>query len=371
MPCALVIGGTGPSGPFIVNGLIDRGFEVSVLHSGQHEVDFQAPVEHIHVDPHFAPSLAEGLRGRRWDVAIAGYGRLRLIVEALKGHTGRVVAITGATGGTAAPDDPRWGLLGRPALLDEARALAANRSNESTLAQRIAEAEAALFEAHAQGHFSATCIAYPILYGPRQPGPLDWAIVRRVLDGRRHFIVADGGCKLESRAYSANAAHAVLLAVDQPRAGSGRKYLVADADVHSLRQRIEAIAQHLGHAFELVDLPYECALPCHPLWRHTRESRLIDASRIRKELGYADVVPAADALRLTVDWMVAHRSAMPEAQRQLGDPFDYEREDRLIERWRHARAALGEIDYPLPDKAHIYRHPVRPFQGWTRPEQAG
>ena len=50
---ALVIGGTGPSGPHIVNGLISRGYDVSVLHGGQHEIRFDEEIEHIHVDPHF------------------------------------------------------------------------------------------------------------------------------------------------------------------------------------------------------------------------------------------------------------------------------------------------------------------------------
>ena len=45
---ALVIGGTGPSGPFTVNGLLERGYEVTVLHGGQHEVEFSQPLEHIH-----------------------------------------------------------------------------------------------------------------------------------------------------------------------------------------------------------------------------------------------------------------------------------------------------------------------------------
>ena len=47
---ALVIGGTGPSGPYIVNGLLDRGYEVTILHGGQHEVEFAQPVEHIHTE---------------------------------------------------------------------------------------------------------------------------------------------------------------------------------------------------------------------------------------------------------------------------------------------------------------------------------
>ena len=34
---ALVIGGTGPTGPHIVKGLRARGFNVAILHSGTHE----------------------------------------------------------------------------------------------------------------------------------------------------------------------------------------------------------------------------------------------------------------------------------------------------------------------------------------------
>ena len=49
---ALVIGGTGPTGHFIVNGLIARGFDVTILHTGRHEVDEIPPsVEHIHTNP--------------------------------------------------------------------------------------------------------------------------------------------------------------------------------------------------------------------------------------------------------------------------------------------------------------------------------
>ena len=59
MKTALVVGGTGPTGPFIVNGLIDRGYEVTILHSGFHEVEFKQEIEHIHNDPHFRETFEE------------------------------------------------------------------------------------------------------------------------------------------------------------------------------------------------------------------------------------------------------------------------------------------------------------------------
>ena len=115
---ALVIGGTGPSGPHTVNGLIERGYEVTVLHGGQHEVEFVQPIEHIHTDPHFAETLAPALAGRSFDLVLATYGRMRIIADLLKGKTGRFIGVGGSA--VYAPrDDPRWGPLGQPVLVPE------------------------------------------------------------------------------------------------------------------------------------------------------------------------------------------------------------------------------------------------------------
>ena len=52
MQTALVIGGTGPTGPYVVNGLAERGYKVTILHTGRHETDLLGPeIEHIHTDP--------------------------------------------------------------------------------------------------------------------------------------------------------------------------------------------------------------------------------------------------------------------------------------------------------------------------------
>ena len=48
---ALVIGGAGPTGPYVVNGLVERGFETTILHSGRHEPpELPADIEHVHTD---------------------------------------------------------------------------------------------------------------------------------------------------------------------------------------------------------------------------------------------------------------------------------------------------------------------------------
>src|ERR1700684_3847790 len=97
-PHALVIGGTGPTGPFVVEGLAERGYDVTILHGGQHEYAFAVPgIVHTHEDPHFAETLSRGLEGTTWDLVVAQYGRLRVISEVLAGRAERLVAIGGAT----------------------------------------------------------------------------------------------------------------------------------------------------------------------------------------------------------------------------------------------------------------------------------
>ncbi len=94
----LVIGGTGPTGPHIVNGLVDRGHDVTILHTGRHEVDTlppQSAVPHIHADPFDHDSFTGALAGLSFDVVFAMYGRLRMVVEALIGVTPRLFTIGG------------------------------------------------------------------------------------------------------------------------------------------------------------------------------------------------------------------------------------------------------------------------------------
>ena len=83
MKSALIVGGTGPSGPFLANGLRERGYKVAILHRGTHEIPEIGPdIEHIHADPHFRETLDAAIAGREFDVVIATYGRIRLVAEA-------------------------------------------------------------------------------------------------------------------------------------------------------------------------------------------------------------------------------------------------------------------------------------------------
>ena len=340
---ALVIGGTGPTGHYIVSGLIERGYSVEILHRGTHEVAETPPeVTHHHMDPYDPAALDTFFADRRYELCIATYGRLRAIASASTGRIGRMVSAGGVPAYRGYMNPALFAPSGLPVpTAEDGPRVAAPVEDEK--GWRIVQTEEALFAAQPE----ATHIRYPYVYGKYQPMPREWPILRRVLDGRRFIILPDGGLTLHHMGYAANVAQGILLAVDRPEIARGRIYNCADDEVLSLRQVTELIAAAAGRSIEIVSMPWELA-PCtrplvmQPLPTH----RVLDTTRIRVELGYRDVVPAREALALTVRGLIESpplRGGIEEMV--LEDPFDYAAEDRLRSAWEHALATMPAVRF--------------------------
>ena len=338
---ALVIGGTGPTGPAIVQGLEARDHRVTVFHTGRHELDLVSHVEHIHGDPFSTDGVVAALGDRTFDVVVACYGRLRVIAEVLAAQCGRFVSVGGTPAYRGYFDPTRFDPIGLPVPTGED----APRSGEDDdgKSYRVARTEDRLFEHQPD----AIHLRYPFVYGPRQIAPLDWCIVRRVLDGRSAIIVPDAGLMAETRAYSENAAHVVLCAVDTPAAG-GRCFNVGDEESLTTAQRIALICAELGHEMEVVGMPTDLALPARPLMMQVEPGhRILDLSATRDVLGYRDLVSAREAVGISARWLADNPLESGGAQEAvLEDPFDYAREDRLLDWWRSATADPPDLDYP-------------------------
>ena len=350
---ALVIGGTGPTGPHIVEGLCKKGYDVAVLHRGLHEVEYSQPVEHIHVDP-FSPEAMEHLGSRKFDVVVSMYGRLRQIAEGMKGRTPRFLGVTGTPaylGSTNAADNSEGLLMPVPE-----NAPLINDPKIFKVGYLVAVSEQAVMRIHREGGYSATIFRYPMIYGPRQLPPKEWSIIKRILDKRIKLILPDNGLILRSRAYAENAAHALLLAIDHPESG-GQIYNVAEERTLTLREWVEAIANEMGHQFEYIDLPWDLTKPCH-MWATSESHLVLDNTKIKKELGYRDVVPAKEGLKRTVQWFLEHRPEPGgEIEQQLGDPFRYDIEDRIIQEWAKACNKIQEIPFVIGESKYSYADP--------------
>ncbi|HZQ57629.1 MAG TPA: hypothetical protein VFA84_06325 [Acidimicrobiales bacterium] len=341
---ALVVGGTGPTGIPIVRGLVERGFAVTILHRGAHERDETPPaVEHLHTDPYDAAALTAALDRPTWDVIVSMYGRLRTVAAVTRGRAGRFVSVGGV---------PAYRGWMNPWLHEPAGLPVPAREDAPTVAEapedekgyRIARTEEAVLESHpGAAHFR-----YPYVYGPYQLAPREWLVVRRILDGRQRMVVPDDGLTLHHHGFTENLAHAVLLAVDHD--GASGIFNVGDEEVLTVRQVIDVIATELGHPLELVSMPFDIAVPARPLIAQPLPThRVMDLGRVRGELGYRDVVPARRAVALSARWLADHPPARggPE-EHVLADPFDYTAEDRLMDAWSSALAALPPVEWEQP-----------------------
>lgn len=361
-----MIGGTGPTGVPIVQGLVARGFSVEMLHSGRNELP-ETPdvVAHLHADV-FDPGQLESVLTRgSWDLCVATYGRLRKIAELLAGRVGRFVSVGGFPSllGYMNPDafepagmpvpTPVDGPLVRDVAIDEK-------------GYRIALTEEAVFRHQPlASHFR-----YPYVYGPRQPVPREWLIVKRILDRRPHIILPDGGLTLHHFGYAENLAHALLLAIDRPETTLGKIYNAGDAEVLTLRAVVEVIAKGLGHEWEIVNLPWELAVPARPLVTQPLTThRVLDTSAMTRDFGYHDLVPPREALVRTAQWLVENPLSANQ-EKLLQDPFDYAAEDVLVEGWRKALDGMPEIEWKaLPGFGMAYSGPGGRARTRTRFEE--
>ncbi len=303
------------------------------------------------------------------NVTVSLYGRLRLIADAMRNRTGQFVCAGGVfyqgwnrRNKANVGEDVVYSTLAMPTNEDHPLAF---DSAYSLIAKGV-QAERHVLELHDLGCFSASVFRLPRIYGPRALAGVEWSIVRRLLDGRRQIVVPDGGMVAETRAFAANAAHMMLLALDHPAEAAGQVFNAADETTTTLREWILTISGALGvDDVDLVSVPYQLAFPAFPYARDpfVAGHRMLDLSKARQKLGYRDVVPFQAAVSATVEW---YRETSPEPggeiERQLGDPFDYDAEDALLERMKELEQAVAEIPRRSYSFVHPYRHPKSPEQ---------
>ncbi len=358
---ALVIGGTGPTGPFIVRGLLERGYSVSVLNRGTHDTpEIPDSVERIKGDPHFKETLSEALAGRRFDIIVATYGRIRYVAEVVAAHTDRLITVGGSPGikGSRQPEQV-FPAGARTPLPDDAPRIETPEEFHFGYLARISED--AVMDRHAAGDYVGTHLRYPIIYGPRQLRPSEWWVMRRIMDGRDYIVLPDSGLTMITRGYSENMAEAVLCAVDRPDASAGQIYNCGDVHQLTLAQWVEVIGATMGASLEVHAVPGPLAYSARDLMisRQTSHHQLFDMHKIRAELGYEDKVPVLDALARTVRF---YQDSPPDETEEMKAnlALHYQTEDEMVKIVERTRVALEAVPHIDPDYRHPYAHPKKP-----------
>jgi nucleoside-diphosphate-sugar epimerase len=143
-------------------------------------------------------------------------------------------------------------------------------------------------------------------------------------DGRKQIIFADDVAPWHTpRGYVEDVGAAVALAATSPES-AGRIYNVGEAESFGELDWVRKIAAATGWNGEFVVLPHDRTPKHLHLLGNTAQHLVASSERIRKELGYSELLPREEAIRKTIAWERANPPAQPHAQ------FDYPAEDEAL-----------------------------------------
>ena len=337
---ALVIGGTGFIGRFVVDELLRLGHEVSVVHRGSQLRELPG-VSEMTASRERLADVAPQLRAFAPEIVvdmILSSGRqAEALLDVFRGHAERVVAISsmdvyracGVVHGTepgpleplplteSSPVRSRLQTY-PPAQVEMLQRVFGWLDDEY---DKIPVERVVLGDAELPG----TILRLPMVYGPGDPLRRFYPLVKRVLDGRRVLLFSESLAHWRAtKGYVEDVARAIALAATSPGT-AGRLYNVGEPDTLTELEWAERIAHAMDWdgTFSVrpdADLPAHLRTP-----GNTAQHWVADTSRIREELGFRESIEREVAIRRTVEWE-RHTSAPVFTPHQ----FDYDAEDAAL-----------------------------------------
>ncbi|MFB3883184.1 MAG: NAD-dependent epimerase/dehydratase family protein [Armatimonadota bacterium] len=314
----LIAGATEFFAPFIADDLLARRHEIAVL--GDTEFDFG---EAARLDP--AEGLGSAVASWRPEAVVDmrhdSAARAEEVLSASRGA--RTIHLSSAVVYGANPVCPidETTELAQPGVVPAE--VGARTCPE--LAERV-EADQVVLSAMAQGA-PATILRMPHLYGPRDPRCAEWFFTKRVLDERKRVAVPDGGLAICHRGFVQNMARGAVQALTTAKS-AGQVYNLGEEKLYTLAQLARAVANALDYKWDIYSVPGH-------LWPTPYDhTAFYDLRKARGHLRYRDLMIPRDGLELTIGWLC---QSPPEDWSWPGidAPFDYTREDALIEQCGH------------------------------------
>jgi nucleoside-diphosphate-sugar epimerase len=328
----LVLGGTRFMGPFLVRDLAAGGHEVVVFHRGEHEQEL--PAEHVHGDFADFDQHLPGLLAFEPETVVD-------MLAVLPTEASRVGAFAGsARHAVVLSSADVYRAFGRAWRTEPGPPDPVPLTEDSPLRKRVVNAKydkVAVEAAVRQLDLPVTVLRVAAVHGPGDYQHRLWPYLKRMDDGRPTILLDREVAHFYwARVYVENAAHAIALAATNERAG-GRTFNVAEAMTLNETEWINAIAASTGWHGPVV------AAPSSMLPEYLREDRfdfrqqyVLDTTRIRRELGYRELVGPFDAMHRTVDWERANPPRPEDLHPEFVDRFDYDAEDQALNRISHS-----------------------------------
>ncbi len=252
---ALVLGGSRFIGRRLVERLLERGDQVTVLNRGQRKDPFGARVRRVVGDRRNPADLARAAHGGRdaiYDFLCYDAADAAMAVEAFGGRTARYVLIsTGSvywcTGDFPCPvpeeDFDRLGDFPEcPGSIEYAYGYGKRKAEE------------AIFSAHRAGTLAATACRLPIVGGETDPSLRYISYFYRIDDGRP-LVLPDSGAACFRHAFVDDVV-GMLAGIPVIERAAGRAYNLACEEIMDLRTLVRLSAELLGRKAATLSIPF-------------------------------------------------------------------------------------------------------------------
>lgn len=332
-----VLGGTGFISSHVVHRLAEENHEVLVFHRGLTDHPLPVDVKRVIGDRRNLPGFSATVADFKPDVVLdmCAYSEREAIttVEALKELPGRYVLISSQDvyrGFGVVHGVEQGGLeplpINEDAPVRKSYYIHRNEDRnpeddpshyyEKILVERILTENL---------ECPLTILRLPAVYGPGDPQHRLYAYVKRMVDRRPAVIIQRKQVNWRwTRSYVENVDYAIALAVTSVRA-AGEIYNVGEQEALSEKEWVKAIGQSISWDGDIVGVPEE-KLPGHLLNEmNWDQDFIVDSSKIRRDLGYTELVSRTEALRKSVAWEIDH----PSDSRDFTQ-FDYAEEDAIL-----------------------------------------
>ena len=246
----LVIGGTRFVGRAIVDELLARGDEATLLHRGRTPSPFADRVEELRADRHDRAAVLATLEGRAFDGVVdvaydgavgTGGREITHVVDALSGSVPRYVYISSAS----VYKETRLGIRE-----DDLRA---GEPFDSDYTKNKVQAEEAVERAHRAGQVVGTIIRPVLIYGAHNPIPRERWLWDRIVAGRP-VIVPEAGTTIFHWVASTDVAWMVGESLRHSKA-AGLAFNAAEAEPISHTAFVDRLAEAAGRSVEQVCVP--------------------------------------------------------------------------------------------------------------------
>jgi nucleoside-diphosphate-sugar epimerase len=336
----LVIGGTSFMGPLVVGSLSEHGHEVTVFHRGQTRTEVPMGVREILGDrrPLFnsAAELQRLAPEEVLDMIPATEQDAREVMSIFSGVARRVVAISsqdvyrafGRVNGKETGPVDSVPLTEESPLRENLYPYRGETPRDQDDPRRWQDDyDKILVERVVMGdpNLPGTVLRLPMVYGPGDYQHRLFSYLKRMDDNRPAILLDEAEAQWRwTHGYVENVADAIALAVADERA-AGRIYNIGEPITFTMAEWVGKIGEAAGWQGRVALVPRGHLPEPLRLGINAEQDIVVDSSRIRKELGYAERVDLEEALRRTVAW---ERANPP---REI-DPkeFDYVAEDAIL-----------------------------------------